>query len=397
MTADRADRVPADELSTPREAAITAEHALHRESVAVDAGRPDRVVGTPLNPPIVLSSTFRSDADGNHYLRSHGNDTIRSLEAALGALDGGRAIAFGSGMAATTAIVEAQPVGTVAVAPRAVYNGTTALFDEQQRLGRMQVRFVDITDTAATIDAMAGATLVWLESPTNPMLGVADLPALVEAAHRQRATVVVDATFSSPMVLRPLEYGADVVMHSATKYLAGHSDLLMGALITADEQLAGSLRARRERTGAVPGALEAYLTLRGMRTLAVRMDRAQANAAELAARLAGHRLVSRVRYPGLPDDPGHERARRLHDGFGAMIAFEVGGDPDLAEALCRQVRLITHATSLGGVESLIERRGQYPIDVANGTPADLLRFSVGIEHVEDLWTDLSAALAAAGR
>jgi cystathionine gamma-synthase len=259
----------------------------------------------------------------------------------------------------------------------------------------MQVRLVDITDTAATIEAMTGAGLVWLESPANPLLGVADLPALIEAAHQQQATVVVDATFCSPMVLRPLEYGADIAMHSATKYLAGHSDLLMGALISADEQVSAALRGRRDLTGAVPGALEAYLTLRGIRTLAVRMERAQANAGELAGRLACHPLVSRVRYPGLADDPGHERARRLHDGFGAMISFEVAGDAEMAEALCQNVRLITHATSLGGVESLIERRARYAVDAANGTPPNLLRLSVGIEHVDDLWDDLSAALEAA--
>ncbi len=194
------------------------------------------------------------------------------------------------------------------------------------------------------------------------------------------------------MVLRPLEHGADVVMHSATKYLAGHSDLLMGVLVTADAEVRAQLRQRRDLTGAIPGGLETFLALRGVRTLAVRMDRAQANAGELARRLAAHPRVARVRYPGLPGDPGHERAARLHDGFGAMISFEVDGDADAADAVCGRVRVITNATSLGGVESLIERRARYAVDAANGTPEALLRFSVGIEDVEDLWADLDAAL-----
>jgi cystathionine gamma-synthase len=196
------------------------------------------------------------------------------------------------------------------------------------------------------------------------------------------------------MVLRPLAYGADIVMHSATKYLAGHSDVLMGALVAADGDLWVRLKMRRDLGGAVPGALETYLTLRGMRTLAVRMDRAQANAHELARRLDAHPAVRRVLYPGLPADPGHERVTRLHDGYGAMISFLVEGGATAADAVCDRVEVITHATSLGGVESLIERRARYAVDAANGTPENLLRFSVGIEDVDDLWADLVQALGA---
>jgi cystathionine gamma-synthase len=181
-------------------------------------------------------------------------------------------------------------------------------------------------------------------------------------------------------------------MHSATKYLAGHSDLLMGVLVTEQPELRAQLRSRRDLTGAMPGALEAFLALRGLRTLAVRMERAQANALELAHRLDAHAAVATVRFPGLVSDPGHERASRLHDGFGAMISFEVHGDAATAEGVCERVELIANATSLGGVESLIERRAKYPVDAANGTPENLLRFSVGIEDVEDLWADLSQAL-----
>jgi cystathionine gamma-synthase len=215
---------------------------------------------------------------------------------------------------------------------------------------------------------------------------------LIEAGHAAGALVAVDATFSTPLIVRPLSFGADIVMHSATKYLSGHSDLLMGILIARDPEVLAQLRARRDITGAVPGALEAYLALRGLRTLALRLERAQASALELAQRLAAHPRVALVRYPGLPDDPGHERAARLHDGFGAMLSFELDGSPEEAEAVCERVELITHATSLGGVESLIERRARYAIDAANGAPLNLLRLSVGIEHVEDLWADLKQAL-----
>jgi cystathionine gamma-synthase len=263
----------------------------------------------------------------------------------------------------------------------------------QQELGRMAVRRVPIADTKAVLAALDGANLLWVESPSNPLLEVADLPVLIEAAHRQGALVCVDSTFNTPMVLRPLELGADIVMHSATKYLGGHSDLLMGVLVTRDADLHARLHARQAITGGLPGSLEAYLALRGLRTLPLRMERAQANAAELACRLSRHSAVARVRYPGLPTDPGHDRAARLHDGFGAMISFEVAGGADRAEAVCHAVQLISHATSLGGVESLIERRARYAEDAAAGAPPELLRLSVGVEHVEDLWADLDQALS----
>jgi cystathionine gamma-synthase len=280
--------------------------------------------------------------------------------------------------------------------PSAGYSGTVMLFDEQQKMGRMQLRAVDITDPAAVAAALPGADLLWLESVTNPLMGVVDLPALITAAHDAGAIVCVDSTFSTPLVVRPLEYGADIVMHSATKYLAGHSDLLMGVLVTGSEPLGAQLKLRRDLTGAVPGALESYLALRGLRTLAVRLERAQHNAGELARRLAGHPAVTRVRYPGLPSDPGHDLATRLHSGYGAMISFEVAGSADDAEAVCQAVRLISHATSLGGVESLIERRARHAVDAEHGTPPALVRLSVGIEHVEDLWADLDQALATRG-
>jgi cystathionine gamma-synthase len=366
---------------------------LRPESLVVANGRPARDHRAPLSTPIVLSATFHHGPDDNYYLRQGSSDTIRAFEQAVGALEGGEALAFGSGMAAIAAVAEGQRAGAVAVVPSAGYSGSVTLFDAQQVMGRMEVRPVDITDTAAVIAALPGADVLWLESVTNPLMGVADLPTLINAAHDVGAIACVDATFSTPLVVRPLEFGADVVMHSATKYLSGHSDLLMGVLVTRPGPLAATLRQRRDFTGGVPGALESYLALRGLRTLAIRLERAQANALELATRLAAHPSVTRVRYPGLPSDPGHDLATRLHNGYGAMISFYVAGSADDAEAVCQSVRLICHATSLGGVESLIERRGRHAIDAAHGTPPTLLRLSVGIEHVEDLWADLDQALA----
>lgn len=366
--------------------------SLHPESVAVAAGRPT-APGAPLSAPIVLAAPFRRDAGEHRYGREDVSETLRSFETALGALEGGTALGFASGMAAVAAVVEGRPAGAVAVAPASAYAGSVNLFAEQAALGRMQVRSVDLADTAAVIAALDGADLLWLETVTNPLLSVPDLPALVAAAHERGALVAVDASFSTPLNVRPLDLGADVVMHSVTKYLSGHSDVLMGALVARDPELVERLHRRRTLTGGVPGALETYLATRGLRTLAVRFERAQANAGVLAERLAGHPTVTRVRYPGLPDDPGHAIAARDHRGFGAMISFEVGGGAAAAEQLCTSVRLINAATSLGGVESLIERRAMHAGDLAMGTPPELLRLSVGIEHVEDLWADLAQALA----
>ncbi|MET3807714.1 cystathionine gamma-synthase [Nakamurella sp. UYEF19] len=369
--------------------------ALRQSSVVVAAGRPAPEPGAPLNSGIPLSATFHAGTDAN-YLRQGGSEITRAFETALGELEGGLALGFSSGMAAIAAVIEGLPTGSVIVAPRSVYSGSSMLLDEQVRLGRALVRRVDISDTAAVLKALRlvpAPALLWVETPTNPMFEVADLPVLTEAAHAVGALVAVDSTWNSPVVLRPLEHGADIVMHSATKYLAGHSDVLMGALVAKDSKVWAGLKLRRDLGGASPGALETFLTLRGMRTLAVRMDRAQANAADLARRLDAHPGVERVLYPGLPADPGHERVTRLHQGYGAMISFLVTGGAAEAEAVCDRVALITHATSLGGVESLIERRARYAVDAANGAPENLLRFSVGIEHVEDLWDDLVQALA----
>lgn len=362
---------------------------MHRDTAVVTAGRPDNQPGNPVNHGVDASTTFHLGGERG-YLRE-GSTGGAALEAALGILDGGDAVVFGSGMAATTAVLDQLPVGAVVVAPYSMYWGSMDVLRTAERLGRLTVRAVNVADTAATADACVGATLVWIETPTNPMLSVADVPAICAAARAGGALSCVDATFATPLRQRPLEQGADVVMHSATKYVSGHSDLMMGVLVSAESSRGDAFRAQRARTGAVPGALETFLALRGLRTLDVRLARQEANAMELAARLAAHRAVKLVRYPGLDADPGYTLASKLMDGPGAMMAFEVA-DADTADAFCARLELIVNATSLGGVESLIERRAAYAGEQSMGTPAGLLRFSVGIENVEDLWDDLEQAL-----
>ncbi|HEY3737924.1 MAG TPA: PLP-dependent transferase [Jatrophihabitans sp.] len=369
---------------------------LHPESVVVAAGRPT-APGEPLSTPIIPAAPFRAGPGYNSYVRTDGSAGIAALEEALGALDGGTATVFASGMAATAAVVQTRPARSVLVVPTAGYWGSLSLFNAQQQLGHVELRPVDITDTDAVLAALhpadgPSADVLWLETVTNPLIGVPDLSLLIEAAHQQDVIVCVDATFTTPLNCRPLDLGADVVMHSVTKYLSGHSDLVQGVLITRSEELTTTFRGHRMLGGAVPGALECYLSLRGLRTLAVRLERQQVNAADLAGRLSEHPRIARVRYPGLPDDPGYERATRLFSGYGAMISFEVAGSAEDAAAVCDRVRLITHSTSLGGVESLVERRAMWEGDASMGVPQTLIRFSVGIENVEDLWTDLAQAL-----
>jgi cystathionine gamma-synthase len=358
----------------------------------------------------VLSSTFRSG--GAAVYGRDDNETRDAFETVLGGLEGGTALGFASGMAAIAAVVELVPLGGSVVIAGDAYNGTRRLLQDTAQRGRLTVRTAAVADTEATLAACAGARprpgrggavagtdgfasggLLWLESPTNPLLAVPDLPALVEGAHDLGLSVAVDNTFATPLLQRPLDFGADLVVHSVTKLLAGHSDVLMGAAVTRSETLAGLLTRRRSLQGAVPGPFEVFLALRGVRTLSARLERAQATAGELARRLVRRAGVSAVRYPGLADDPGHERARRQMAGFGTMIAFEMVGGARVADAVCEAVRVLTPGTSLGGVETLIERRGKW--EGESHLPAGLLRLSVGVEHVEDLWTDLDHAIAVA--
>jgi cystathionine gamma-synthase len=345
----------------------------------VALGRQPRLPGAGVNAPLELSSTYIADGPVN-YARA-GNPTWSAFEEALGALEGGDALVFASGMAAVSAALSLVPHGGTVVVPAHAYNGTTALLDQLASTGACVVRRVDPTDQAAVGAALEGASLLWIESPTNPMLEVSDIRALAAMAREAGALTVCDNTFATPLVQQPLTDGVDVVLHSVTKYLSGHSDVILGALVTpptdAGRELAARLATARLLGGAIAGPMETWLALRGLRTLHVRLERATANARELASRLEGHPAVGRVRYPG----------------FGAIIAIEVDGGADAAEAVAAGTALWTHATSLGGVESQVERRRRYPAEPAT-VPDALLRLSVGIEDVEDLWRDLDRALRA---
>jgi cystathionine gamma-synthase len=377
----------------PRPAHLDLDRAWSADTVAVQAGRPARVPGAPMNAPIAMSSTYVHDA-AIEYGRD-GNETWAALEAALGALDGGRAVTFASGLAAATAIAALVPPGGTVVLPSVAYYGVRNVFGRMEADGRVHVRKVQADDTDAVLAAADGADVVWVESIANPLIVVADVPAIAAGARERGAITVVDATFATPLRQRPLELGADIVLHSATKLIAGHSDLLLGAAVCSDQAHADALAAYRHDHGSIPGTLEAFLALRGLRTLAIRLDKSEASAGELARRLAAHPHVSRVHYPGLQGDPQHERASRvLPNGTGPMLSFEVAGTTEQTEAFLARLRLLAHATSLGGVETLIERRARYAGDASIVGPT-LCRLSVGIENVEDLWSDLDAALRAA--
>ena len=362
---------------------------LDPSTVVVHAGRPERVPNAPVGESPVFSSTYV--AGGDRGYGRFGNDAWTALETTLGELEGGRGLTFASGMAAAAAIADLIPVGGRVVAPQHAYSGVLALLDQQADAGRLTVQRVNVADTAEVIKAVEGADMLWIESPTNPAMEVADLPAISAAGRQAGATVVVDNTFATPLLQQPIRLGADIVMHSATKFIAGHSDVILGAIVTADDDLWNALDLRRRSLGAIPGPMEAWLALRGLRTLALRLERAQSNAAFLAERLLHHPRVSRVRYPGLLDDPGHARAKAQMSGFGAILSFELGGDAEGAQRVCESTALWVHATSLGGVESMLERRRRWPIEVPT-IPEDLIRLAVGIEHPDDLWADLEQAL-----
>lgn len=371
-------------------------------TLVVSAGRPQRTQGAPVNPPVVLSSTYVSQGvpapDELLYARMT-TETWHPFEEALAALERSPlpALVHASGMAAIATALALVPPGGRLVLPRHCYQVTIGYARDLAQRSGVRVDLVDIDDTDAVLTAVRGAAggspadLLWVESPTNPMLEVADLPALVAGAHEAGALVAVDNTFATPLVQRPFEHGADVVVHSVTKYLAGHSDVVLGAALARDPELHARMAAYRTTHGSVAGPFEVWLALRGLRTLALRVDRAQATALELARRLAAHPAVASVRHPGLPQDPGHERAARLMDGFGAIIGVRPVGGAAAADAVVAAVRLWVPATSLGGVESSLERRRRFATESVT-VPDDLLRLSVGIEDVEDLWRDLDQAL-----
>jgi cystathionine gamma-synthase len=352
---------------------MAADSPLRPGTIAVHAGRPDRTPDAPLNTPITMAATYVAGGDVEYG--RYGNPTWTALEDALGELEGGRCLVFASGLAAVATVLDLVGADGTVVVPKHAYTGTIMQLADLEARGRLKAVLVDITDTDAVVAACADAALVWLESPTNPALEVADIPTITKAAHDAGAYVVVDNTFATPLLQRPLEDDVDIVVHSATKYLAGHSDVQMGAIVTRDEELLGVLKGRRDLVGAIPGPFEAWLTLRGLRTLHLRVERAQANAQELVRRLGEHPALSEVRYPG----------------FGGIVSIVLAQGEVAADLLSRKTRLWVHATSLGGVESTLERRRRWKAEAAT-IPDGLVRLSVGVEDVEDLWDDLRTAL-----
>ena len=347
--------------------------SLHPETSAITAGRPAPAPDASLNPPIIFSSTYH--AGGPVGYGRYGNESWSALETAIGELEGGATLSFSSGMAAISAVFSILPIGAPVVASNQGYSGIMGLLNQFHATGRLEVRFVEITNTDEVIAAMKGAALVWLESPTNPCLDVADLPALITAAKKLGIGVAVDNTFATPLVQKPLTMGADIVMHSVTKFLAGHSDVVLGSLSISDPALFKRLEEARRFNGSIPGPFEAWLALRGIRSFPVRFRAAEKNAQQLVTRLQSHAKITKVRYPG----------------FGAVISFEVDGTAEQAEKVCESSRLITHATSLGGIESLWERRRRWALE-SPSVPEQLIRLSVGCEHVEDIWQDIELAL-----
>ena len=346
----------------------------HPETTSITAGRPEVAPGAAINPPIVLASTFY--AGGPIGYGAYGNQTCTALEDAIAALEGGSTLVFSSGMAAVSALFSILPIGAPVVASNQGSIGVMTLLNSFHESGRLEVRFVDIVNTQLVIDAMKGAALVWLESPTNPCLDVAELETLITAAKKMGIAVAVDNTFATPLVQNPLAMGADIVMHSVTKFLSGHSDVLMGSLSTNDPALLNRLQDSRSFNGSIPGAFESWLALRGLRTFPLRFNKSQENAKELIIKLAAHPRITRVRYPG----------------FGAIISFEVDGTAEQTQKVCESSQLIVHATSLGSIESLWERRRRWPMESLS-VPEQLIRLSVGCEHVDDIWDDINLALA----
>jgi cystathionine gamma-synthase len=362
---------------------------MRKETKVVTAGRPAHTPDASLNPPVQITSTFR--AGGPLGYGRYGNETWLAVEEAIAELEGAKTLIFSSGMAAINAVFNILPIGAVVTASNQGYSGTMTVLKMLNESGRLEVRFVDVSNTKEVLQAIPGTQLLWLESPTNPCLDVAELPVIIKAAKEAGIGVAVDNTFATPLNQNPIEMGADIVMNSVTKFLSGHSDVLMGSLSISDEALFTRIETQRKLGGAIAGPMEAWLALRGIRTFAIRVQRGSESAMELAKRLSEHPKVARVRYPGLPTDPQHERAKSFMRGYGAVFSFEVKGSGADTDRVCEAAKLITNATSLGGVETLWERRRRWPIE-SEVVPESLIRVSVGLESVEDLWDDIKQAL-----
>jgi cystathionine gamma-synthase len=373
------------------------------ETLAIHAGQdPDPTTGAVV-VPIYQTSTYVQSEVGQHkgyeYSRS-GNPTRTALETCLAALEGGRTgLAFASGLAAEDCLLRtATGPGGHVVIPDDAYGGTYRLFARVLERWGVAHTPVALSDLDAVRAAMRPETsLIWCETPTNPLLGIADIAGLAGIAHESGARLVVDNTFASPYLQQPLALGADVVVHSTTKYLGGHSDVVGGALVTSDVAFGEELAYHQNAMGGVPGAFDSWLVLRGAKTLGVRMDRHCENAARVVDLLTAHPAVAAVLYPGLPDHPGHEVAAKQMRGFGGMVSFRLAGGEAAALAVCKATKVFTLGESLGGVESLIEHPGRMTHASVAGSqlevPSDLVRLSVGIESVSDLLADLERALS----
>ncbi|NLU72210.1 cystathionine gamma-synthase [Streptomyces sp. HNM0575] len=379
-------------------------HTPHSfETLAIHAGQTADPATGAVVPPIYQVSTYKQDGVGGlrggyEYSRS-ANPTRTALEQNLAALEGGRnAFAFASGMAAEDCLLRTLLVpGDHVVIPGDAYGGTFRLFARVAERWGIEWSVADTSDPAAVRAAMRDRTkAVWVETPSNPLLGISDITALAQLAHGEGARLVVDNTFASPYLQQPLALGADVVVHSTTKYMGGHSDVVGGALVLDEAELAAEIAFHQNAMGAVAGPFDSWLVMRGSKTLAVRMERHSSNASRIAEMLEAHPRVSQVYYPGLPSHPGHETAAKQMRAFGGMVSFRVEDGEEAAVRVCDSTRLFTLGESLGGVESLIEHPARMTHASAAGSalevPADLVRLSVGIESVEDLLADLRQAL-----
>ncbi|MFF3098126.1 cystathionine gamma-synthase [Streptomyces cyaneofuscatus] len=373
------------------------------ETLAIHAGNAADPLTGAVVPPIYQVSTYKQDGVGGlrggyEYSRS-ANPTRTALEENLAALEGGRrGLAFASGLAAEDCLLRTLLTpGDHVVIPNDAYGGTFRLFAKVAARWGVEFSVADTSDVAAVRAAITPRTkAVWVETPSNPLLNITDIAAVAQVAHQAGARLVVDNTFASPYLQQPLALGADVIVHSTTKYMGGHSDVVGGALVVSDPELAEELAFHQNAMGAVSGPFDAWLVLRGIKTLAVRMDRHTENATKVADLLTRHPKVSQVLYPGLPEHPGHEVAAKQMKSFGGMVSFRVAGGEEAAVEVCNRAKLFTLGESLGGVESLIEHPGRMTHASVAGSllevPADLVRLSVGIENGDDLLADLTQAL-----
>ena len=347
---------------------------MRPETLAITSGRPEVEPGSGMNPGISLNSTFT--AGGGIGYGRFGNETWQALESTITALEQGEStLAFSSGMAAITAVFSLLPHGAPIVASDQGYSGTMAILKKYHEQGRLEVRFVDIANTKDVFEALIGAAFLWIESPTNPGLEIAEMSLIIGEAKKRNMGVAVDNTFATALNQLPLQLGADISMNSVTKFLSGHSDVILGSLTVKDPALHTRLLEARSLLGGIPGPFEAWMALRGIRTFPLRFRAAEGNARALVEKLSAHSAITKVRYPG----------------FGAIISIEIDGDAAKTDRICAATHLIANATSLGGVESTWERRRRWPAESAS-VPENLIRISIGCEHLDDIWGDISSAL-----